>query len=141
VPAATRCAQQQPPRRSGAGERGSASAELVLAVPLLLLLVLLTAQFAVYLHATHIAQAAAAQALAAARAEGGSAAAGQAEATNVLDQLGRSVLAGPRVSVDRGPAQARAEVVGTAQAVVPGLRLPVRAVAHGPVEQFSPDSG
>src|SRR5829696_7992721 len=60
-----------PGRRTGPGltasDRGSVSAELVIAMPLLMLLILLIAQFALWAHATHIAQASAAQGLAAAR--------------------------------------------------------------------------
>ena len=51
-------------------ERGAVTPELALTVPALLLLILLIAQFAIWAHATHIAQAAASQALSAARVQG-----------------------------------------------------------------------
>jgi Flp pilus assembly protein TadG len=43
------------------GDRGAVSVELVLATPLLLLMLLAIVQFALWSHATHIAQAAASQ--------------------------------------------------------------------------------
>jgi Flp pilus assembly protein TadG len=107
-------------------------------VPLLLVLVLLIVQFAVWAHATHIAQATAAQAVAAARAEGGTAADGQTQAAALLDQLGRSVLNQPSVRVDRGPAEVTVTVTGSAEPVLPWPRLPVHARAHGPAERFVP---
>lgn len=108
-----------------------------MATPLLLLMLLLVVQFAVWLHAVHIAQAGAAQALATTRVHGGSAAAGQDQAETILAQLASGVLSGPRVSVSATSTQVRVEVTGTAEVVVPGMRLPVRAVAAGPVETWT----
>jgi Flp pilus assembly protein TadG len=79
-------------RRAVHGDRGSVSAELVIATPLLLLLLLTIVQFALWSHATHIAQAAAAQGLAAARVQDATAAQGSVAARHVLDQLGRGPL-------------------------------------------------
>ena len=121
------------------GDRGSAGAELVIAVPLLLLIVLAIIQFALWSHATHIAQAAASQGLAAARAQNGTAAAGTAGAQQVLDQLAGGPLTGSTVATDRGPASASVRISGTATPVIPFLVLPVRAEAAGPVERFVPD--
>jgi Flp pilus assembly protein TadG len=91
-----------PPLRRRRDERGSASAELVVATPLLLLLILGIVQFAVWEHATHVAQAIAQQGLAAGRVQGGSEQAATAEATSVLDQLGSGVLVHPSISATRG---------------------------------------
>jgi Flp pilus assembly protein TadG len=117
-------------------ERGAVTAELVLAVPGLLLLVLLVAQFAIWAHATHIAQAAASQALSAARVHRASSAEGQAQATAVLGQLGAGPLKNPHAVVNRGPEQSAVEITGRAVPVVPFLDLPVRARATGPTERF-----
>jgi hypothetical protein len=117
------------------------SLELVLATPLLGLLILLAVQFAVWQHAQHVAQAAAGQGLAAARVRGGTSAAGRAEADRVLQTLGGRVLHGVRVTVDRHGGSVRVEVSGVAEAVLPGLRLPVHAVAAGPAEVFRPAAG
>ena len=121
------------PRRP---ERGAATSELVVATPLLLLLVLLVVQFALWQHAGHVAGAAAQEGARAARLDGGSARAGRATAERFLDRLGRSVVTDPEVTVDTDAEQARVEIHGYATAVIPGLRLPVRAASQGPVERF-----
>lgn len=108
---------------------------------MLMLLILLIAQFAVWAHATHIAQAAAAQGLAAARVDGGTASAGASETRLVLDQLGRGPLKDPRVAVTRDQRQATVLVTGTAASVVPFLRLRVHAEAAGPAEVFRLPAG
>ncbi len=82
-------------------ERGSVSAERVLATPLLLVLIMGVVQFALWEHATHVADAVAQQGLAVGRLQGETAAAGQAEAQSVLDQLGTGVLVGPDITATR----------------------------------------
>lgn len=129
--------------RSGAGlrrlladDRGAATAELVLATPLLLLLIMLIAQFSLWLHATHIAQAAASQALSVTRVQGGTAARGQTEADNILTQLGSGPLRDPHAQVARDPNQASVHVVGRVTAVIPFFTLTAEGDATGPVERF-----
>lgn len=109
-----------------------------MAIPLLMLLILLIAQFAVWAHATHVAQAAASQALSATRVQGGTTATGQAAAQGVLTQLGNNVLKGGHANVHRGPENTTVEVRGTAIRIVPFLSLPVQARAVGPSERFVP---
>ena len=118
-------------------ERGSASAELVVAMPLLLLMLLGIVQFAVWSHATHIAQAAASQGLAATRAHNGTAGAGQIAAQQVLDQLADGPLTHPHIQVHRGIETASVRISGRAAQVIPLIRLPVRAEAAGPLENWS----
>ncbi|MFD0882983.1 TadE/TadG family type IV pilus assembly protein [Streptosporangium algeriense] len=117
-------------------EKGAATAEMTVAFPLVLLLILLVAQFGIWQHAVHVAEVTAAEALASARAYGAGAGAGQTKGTLVLSQLGHSVLRGARVSVSRTADAVRVEVSGVAQTVVPFLKLPVRSTAYGPVEKF-----
>ncbi|GLZ37877.1 hypothetical protein Acsp05_15010 [Actinokineospora sp. NBRC 105648] len=119
-------------------KRGSTTVELVVIMPFLLMIVLSIAQFAVWSHANHIAQAAAAEALSAARVQGGTAHAGQTEADQVLDHLGRGPLHDIQVEVRRGANGVSVAVTGTASPVVPFLHLSVRAEAAGPVEVFRP---
>ncbi|MCI3928829.1 pilus assembly protein [Streptomyces sp. AN091965] len=114
---------------------------MVIVMPLVLTFVLLLAQAALYIHAAHIAQAAASHALAAARAQGGSAAAGQDEANRVLDLLGRGPLRSARIAVVRDSERAEIRVRGTASSVLPFLHLSVRARAVGPTEDFAPGAG
>ena len=123
--------------RLRADQRGAGTVELVIATPVLLLLILLIAQFALYMHATHIAQAAASQALSAARVSGGSTAAGTTEAHRVLSQLGNGPLHTNSVDVRRTATQASVTITGTVISVVPLLTLTVHADAVGPVERFT----
>ncbi|MCP2304054.1 TadE-like protein [Actinokineospora globicatena] len=126
-------------RRALSGDRGAVSAELVIATPLLLLMLLAIVQFALWSHATHVAQAAASQGLAVTRAQNGTAVAGAASARQLLDQLAAGPLDNATVAADRGPTSASVRVTGTAAAVVPFLTLPVHAEAIGPVERVVPD--
>ena len=84
-----------------------------------MLLILLIIQFAVWAHAEAIAHATAEEALAAARVQGGTAAAGQQRADQVISQIGSSVLTGPQVSVTMTPADVTVTVTGTAERVLP----------------------
>jgi Flp pilus assembly protein TadG len=122
------------------GDRGAGAAELVIAVPLLMLLILLIVQFAIWAHASSVAQATAEEALAAARVQGGSAAAGQQRAAQVLGQIGSSVLVSPHITVTRTGATVTVQITGTAEEVlpVPGLAFPVHITVTGPVERFVP---
>ncbi|MEV6602771.1 TadE family protein [Kutzneria sp. NPDC051319] len=115
--------------------------ELVIATPLLLFMLLAIVQVALWSHATHIAQAAASQGLAMARAQDGTAAAGSASAQQMLDQLDSGPLTGTSVNADRSATAASVRISGTATSVVPFLHLPVHAEAVGPVERFVPDVG
>lgn len=126
-------------RRVLRADCGSVSAELVIATPLLLLMVLAIVQFALWSHATHIAQAAASQGLATARVQDATAAQGDAAARRLLDQLGRGPLTTTRIDVTRSGDAVVIRVSGQASAVIPFLHLPVHAEAVGPVERFVPD--
>jgi Flp pilus assembly protein TadG len=127
-------------RRQLRRDRGSASAELVIATPLLLLLILGIVQFALWEHATHLAQAAAAQGLAAARVQGGTTTGGQTETRQVLTQLGSGVLIDPTISAQRTGTLISVTVRGHTEPVLPFLHLPVTVTVTGPVEQFTPDN-
>ena len=103
-------------------------------------LVMLIVQFAIWAHASSVAQATAEEALAAARVQGGSAAAGQQRAAQVLGQIGSAVLISPHISVTRTAGTATVQITGTAEEVlpVPGLTFPVHITVTGPVERFVP---
>ncbi|MDA8273980.1 MAG: pilus assembly protein [Actinomycetota bacterium] len=120
-------------RRLG-GESGAVAAELVIATPLLLLLILGVVQFAIWEHATAVAEAAAQQGLSVARLQGETAQAGSVETTGVLDQLGTGVLLAPKVTVSRTAATTTVVVSGQAESILGIFTLPVRATAAGPTE-------
>lgn len=120
-----------------ADEAGSASAELVVATPLLLLLVLGVIQFALWQHASHVAQAAAQQGLAVGRVQGGSEQSATAQATALLDQTGSGVLVHPSISTSRDALTTTVVVSGQAEGIIPFLSLPVRSIAAGPTERWT----
>jgi len=119
-------------------DTGAATTEFTIAVPGLLLMLLLVVQFAVFAHATHLAQAVAARGLAAARAEGATDAVGTTVGNSLLAQLNGGALGEPVVQVQRSGGQVQVSVTGVAESVVPGLHLSVSATARGPVERFVP---
>lgn len=107
-------------------------------MPLLLLIVMFVIQAGVWMHATHVAQAAATRAANTAAAYQSSAAAGHDEGGQTLAAIGDGVLTNPQVSVTRTATEVRVEIVGTAATVVPGVTWTVRAVVVRPVERFLP---
>jgi Flp pilus assembly protein TadG len=123
-----------PASRHPRGQAGSATTELVLLMPVVLLLVLLIVQFGLWLHARQVATAAAQEGLVAARVETGTAAAGHARAVAFLTQTGG--LRDVGVDASRDVTTARVTVTGTTPTVLPGTALGVSAVAEGPVERF-----
>ena len=123
------------------GESGAVAAELVIATPLLLLLILGVVQFALWEHATNLAEAAAQQGLSVARLQGETAQAGTAETESVLAQLAGGVLVGPQVSATRTGSTTTVVVSGHAESVVGIFSLPVRATAAGPTEPPAPAQG
>ena len=136
-----------PPRRRrlwralAGDERGAVSAELVIATPLLLLLIMGVIQFALWEHAEHIASAVAQQGVSVARLQGETAGAGQAQAQTVLDQLGPSVLADAHISATRTATTTTVTVTGHAESILGIFTLPVKAVAVGPDEVYTTNAG
>ncbi|WP_145908903.1 TadE/TadG family type IV pilus assembly protein [Kitasatospora viridis] len=126
-----------PKRKPRAPDQGSATPELVLATPLLILLLMAFFQFALAAHAHHIAQAAAAQAVAAARTQDGDAATGRRAGEDLLAHVNSASLRDPSVSVSRSAGVARADVYGHVVRLLPGLDLVVRAHSSGPIEQLA----
>ncbi len=126
-------------RTARGGDRGGATVEFVIAVPVLMLMILFIIQAAVWMHATHVAQAAANRTLDAAAAYNASAAQGQTAGDQTLAALGSGVLKDPHVTVTRTATDVRVDITGTAETIVPGIRWTVHVSAAGPVERFVPD--
>ena len=129
--------QQQQQQQQQHEERGETTTEMVLVTPVLLLLIAFVIQFALWYHASHVVSAAAQEGVRAARAYGGTAQAGQERAERFLAETGPTIVVGPDVSATRNPKHARVEVHGHAPSVVPGLRLPVDAIAESPTERVT----
>lgn len=117
-------------------ERGSASAQVVLTTPVLVLALMLVFQFALYQHASHVVTAAAQHGAAAAQTERGSATAGRREAERFLGRTGDGLLRAPTVEVARGPDTSRVVVRAGVVSLVPGFAFTVRGAADGPTERF-----
>lgn len=115
-------------------QAGAVTAELVVATPLLLLLISVIVQCALYEHAAHIAESAAQEAVTAVRVRDGSVVAGKQQGEQVIATLGRGLLVSPAVAVERTGTGARVEVTGYAEQIVPMLRLSIDAVAAAPLE-------
>jgi Flp pilus assembly protein TadG len=125
--------------RKANAEAGSATTELVIIVPVLLLSLLLIFQFGLWYQARHVALAAAEEGARAARVDTGSAEAGAARAQRFLRQLGPSIVVDPQVGASRTQEVARVVVSGHALNVVPWLHLPIRQSSEGPIERFRTD--
>lgn len=123
-------------RDAGSAEAGSATTQLVLAMPALLTLMLLTVHVGLWLHAGHIAHAAAQEGARAASGEYGTAEAGRSRALDLLEDLAPQVIVDRSVTAARGIDSVHVEVSGAAAPVLGWFRLPVRAAADRPVERF-----
>ena len=126
------------PVRRCRGEAG-ATTELVLVTPVLMFAIFLIIQFALYFHASQVAGGAAADGLAVARVETGTAADGQARAEAILDSLASTLMTDRAVTASRTADTARVQVTGRSVSIVPGFSLAIKASAEGPVERFTVD--
>jgi Flp pilus assembly protein TadG len=110
------------------------TAELVVVTPLLLLLISVIVQFALYEHAEHVAQSAAQEAVTVTRLQGGTITSGRQQGEDVLNTLTDGLLVNPAITVVRTNTEARVEVTGYAEQLVPFLRLSIDTVSVAPVE-------
>ena len=120
---------------------GAVSAELVIATPLLLLLILGVIQFALWQHAEHVASAVAQQGLSVARLQGETAGAGKSEAQSVLGELGPKLLNEPSITASRGSVTTTVIVSGRTESILGVFSLPVTATASGPTEHYTKAGG
>ena len=131
-----------PRRRAGArasGERGSATLEITVLFPVVLLLLLGVVQGALYYHARDVALAAAADGLTAARSRAGSADEGRRAAVAFLDRAGGGeMLPDAKVNAVRTGLAATVIVTGRAVSLLPGIPgWSISQTASGPVERFT----
>lgn len=122
--------------QGGRAEAGNATTQVVLVTPVLVLLVMVVFQFALYQHASHVVTAAAQHGATAAQLEGGSVGAGQTEAARFIGRADRGLLRGSTIHVTRTPTGAHVVVEASVVSLVPGLSLSVRGTADGPAERF-----
>ena len=117
-------------------DTGSSVVEAVLVVPVVMFLLLVAVQFALWMHASQVVQLAASEGDRTARSIGGGPAAGVATAQQVATGPGSDIVAlSVSTSVLPGDSQV-VRVSGGAMSILPGLRFPVSASAIGPIQQF-----
>ena len=120
------------------GERGSGTAETVIVLGLLALIILGMVQYAADVHGQQAAQAAASLALATAREQNGTATAGQAAAAAELAQL-TTAIHHPIIEVERSATEVTVTITGSVTSLF-GVTEHVTASAAGPVDQFEPNT-
>jgi Flp pilus assembly protein TadG len=124
--------------RRDARDGGSTIVELVIVFPALLLCVMMTIDFGIWMHARQLAQAAADDGLTQAQQLNASAAQGQAEARTQLAFLAGSTLTNPTITATRNATTASISVDATAISVLPFFTLTVHERVTGPIERFVP---
>ncbi len=124
-------------RSSARRDRGEATTQLVVITPLLVLLVFLGVQAAVYFHAANVAAAAAAQGAAAASSLSGPSSAIAVAQSTVAD-LGSHLAHVPTLSVSGG--YVSVSVVLSVPRIVPFFPSSVTRTVIEPRERFVPES-
>lgn len=122
-------------------EAGISSVELVITMPALLIAVLTVLQIGLWMHARHVALAAAQDGLRVARAYDGSTAAAHERTVADLERLAPTILRDPTIEVTRDAGSAVVSVRGTATSILGIFALTVHEEAHGPIERFIPSTG
>jgi Flp pilus assembly protein TadG len=126
-------------------DRGSSAIELALLAPMLLALIWLTVQYALYYQGRQVALAAAQVGARVARQDEQTVPGWQARAERDAEAyyqgLGTKVLGGniSAVASLAGPGQVQVTVTGQAASIMFGLSLTIDETAGGPIECFRPD--
>lgn len=120
-------------------EAGTATTQVVVVFPAVFFMLMLVVQFGLWYHGGHVAIAAAQEGARAARVEGATASAGRLVAEQFLAELSPELITNRTVTVERDAEHVRVEVRGESIEVVPGFRIPIRAVSDAPVERFRAD--
>ena len=121
-------------------EDGTSTTQLVIVFPAVFLMLMLVVQFGLWYHGSHVATAAAQEGARAARMEGSTASEGQRVAEEFLSEVNDDLIQGVVVRVQRDSEHVQVEISGESLELVPGFRIPIRAVSDGPVERFRGDS-
>jgi hypothetical protein len=123
--------------RRGCAQTGSTVVETVLIVPIAMIVLLLAVQACLWAHAATLVQGAAGSGEQAAIVVGGSPLTGAHEAQTVLAATASQVVKNPSVQVRALPGDLiEVQVSGTAESIIPWLRLPVSATRVGVRQEF-----
>lgn len=125
------------PSPNAPGERGAGSVELAVTAPLLLLVILISVQAALWAHAAQVTRAVADTAAETTRLSGATPAAGRTRARQLLQRLGHRLLLDPQITVTRTATTARVTIAAGTQRLIPGLTMRTRATASAPVERLT----
>jgi Flp pilus assembly protein TadG len=126
-------------------DRGSSAVELAILAPILLLIIFMSIQFALWYQGRQVALAAAQAGSRVARQEANVTAAWRSDARNAARNyygaLGTKVLGGNITATPVGSAanQVGVRVRGQVVSIVFGLKLMINVTVSGPVECFRPD--
>lgn len=137
LPAAT--SARGPTRPRARAERGSATLELVIAFPVLLLVIFSVVQASLYFYARSLALAAAQEGVRAARAQTADLPDGLRETRAFLDATAGDSLLGATIdTTGSSGTRVRFRVTGRSLSVLPGVPgIPVAQEATGPKERFT----
>lgn len=116
-------------------DRGDATAQLVVLVPVVLLLLLMAVQVTVYFHAAHVASVAAAQGAAAGAAFGAPPGAAVGAAHRMVDDLGGDLASPP--TAQQGATAIRVTVTLRVAEIVPFFPGTVSRSADEPRERYT----
>jgi hypothetical protein len=140
----TRPARRSAPRAAnhslrGTSDAGSASLELVILFPALLLVVFVIIQYGLWFYARSLALAAAQEGVTVARSYGAHPGAGQDRAHSFLEVHGADTLVDVHVTVTAPtPGHVIVQVSGRSLSVIPGVAGPtITQSAQGPIERFT----
>jgi TadE-like protein len=117
-------------------DRGSSVVEAVIVVPVVMVLLLVGVQFALWMHASQVVQLAASEGDRSARSIGGGPSIGIARARQVVDGPGSDVTSPSITTSALAGDVVLLRVSGAAVSILPGLSFGVSASAVGPVQQF-----
>lgn len=119
-------------------DRGSATLEIAVLAPVLLLVVFTIIQVGLWSYARSLALAAAQEGVAGGRGYRAPATAADLAARSFLDRAAGDSIVERQVSTSATATEVRVEVTGRSLSVLPGVPgLPVRQRAHGPLERFT----
>jgi Flp pilus assembly protein TadG len=122
---------------------GNAAIQAAIIYPLVLAVVIVGVQAALWGYARNVAQTAAREGVATGRMHGAGPEAGAMQAQSALDRLAGSNFTGHHVStVGSTPERVRIRVTGTALSLIPGIpNWPVSVDASGAVERWTTPEG
>ena len=123
-------------RLHGARDRGDATVEAVIIVPVIVVLTLLVVQFVLVWHGRHVAQAAAQTAARSAAAYQAQPAEGQAAGDEYLTDVAPNLLPGRSVAVTRDAAGVTVIVTADVLTVIPFAGFQIQEQATAPLEIF-----